>query len=94
MKNFLFNTFFIILLSLITVGCNSGDSEECRYYKEAKQGGSKSSFTTKNKSIKNLQAQIAQQCVTNPLNILSLNKNTIQCKDQLLENFKKEHNCK
>ena len=94
MKSFIYNVFPFVLLSLIVTGCGAGDSEECRYYKEAQQGGSESSFTTKNKSIKNLQGKITQQCAVNLLDILSPNTNTVQCRDQLLESFKKEHNCK
>ena len=82
----------LFFLLALLAGCGAGGSKECQYYKQAKQGGSKKAVTTENKAIKDLQKQIAQQCVSNPLDILQ-NTNTLQCRDRLLEQFKHTHTC-
>ena len=95
MKNWLRIQFYcyILFFGFLLVSCSDDKdvSEECRYYKQEKEGKNRSVSVAKNTAVKNLQSQIVRECVSVPLNIQS--SGTVECKDRLLENFGNKWNC-
>lgn len=97
MKNWLriqFYCFFSILFfGFLLVSCSDDKdvSEECRYYRQTKEGKQVSDFVTKNINVKNLQRQIVTECALDPLNASSSSQT--QCKDRLLEDFGDKWSC-
>ena len=79
---------FLMLSACSGMG-GGADSEACRYYSQALQGGSGEFIGTQNKIIQSLQKQISEQCV--PQGQIRLNIK--QCRTRLLEKFGGEHNC-
>ena len=88
---FCFPLSFTLLPACMTgVGGASSDSKECRYYTQAKQGESGLTVGEEaGRAVRDLQHQISNQCA--PGGKISLN--AAQCKNRLLEDFRRRHYC-
>ena len=92
LKDNLYNFLSIIFFSLSLFSCGGSNvSEECRYYRQTKEGKQVSDSVAKNINVKNLQRQIVTECALDPLNASSSDQT--QCKDRLLKDFGNKWSC-